>query len=46
MQALAVDLTVMRAARAAKRIRMDSAGAADKTGWNLLVRGVAMVAEE
>lgn len=46
MQALAVDVTVMRAARTVKRMQLDAAAAADKTGWNALVSGVQMVAEE
>jgi hypothetical protein len=46
LEALAVDLTVYRAARTVARMRLDAATAADKTGWNALVRGVEMVAEE
>ncbi len=44
MEALAVDMTVMRAARALSRMALDAAGSADGSGWNTLVRGVEMMA--
>lgn len=46
MEALAIDLTVMRGARAIRKMDTDRADAADDSGWNAIVTSIRSIAED